>query len=70
MAKVILKCASKMMIPEASEVTGSIKLTKAAAPWMRSRYINSALVTQMQLHKRSHTTASVLIRFINIMKLH
>ena len=31
-----------------------------------SHYISSALVMQMQPHKRSHITASVLIQFINV----
>ena len=35
-----------------------------------SNYVSSALVTQTQLHKRSHITDSALIRFINVTQLH
>ena len=33
-----------------------------------SRYVSSALITQTQPYKRSYITASVLIRFINVMQ--
>ena len=48
--------------------------TKAAAPFVFSTlplcYVSSALVMQTQPTKRSHITASVLIRFINVTQPH